>query len=151
MADAIRDLIHGDTGKQTLVCHGVAGTGKTLTLTTIAHKFPEAKLVRLHRQSRLRAASQERSRKAQTVHSLFYKLVDKGIDPKTKRRVLTFQRIHADGGLVGKVILLDECTMIDPKTAKDLLNCGAKISRSATLASYRRFMARRSSSGPTSC
>jgi exodeoxyribonuclease V len=126
MADAIRDLIHGDTGQQTLVCHGVAGTGKTLTLTTIAHEFPEAILCAYT--GKAAAVLREKSGlPAKTVHSLFYKLVDKGIDPKTKRRVLTFQRIHADGGLVGKVILLDECSMIDRKTAQDLLNSGAKI------------------------
>jgi AAA domain len=97
MADAIRDLIHGDTGKQTLVGHGVAGTGKTLTLTTIAHEFPEAKLCAYTG----RAASVLRAKsglKALTVHCLFYKLAYKGIDPKTKRRVLTFQRIRRRRG-----------------------------------------------------
>ena len=44
MATAIRDHIHGKTGKQVLVCHGVAGTGKTTVLTQIANEFAQAKL-----------------------------------------------------------------------------------------------------------
>ena len=65
--------------------------------------------------------------KACTVHSLFYRLVDKGTDEKTGRRILYFQRVHAEGAMRGKIILLDECSMIDAKTANDLIQSGAKI------------------------
>src|SRR6476619_373821 len=126
MASAIRDHINGKTDKQTLVCHGVAGTGKTTVATALANEFPDAKLCAYTG----KAASVLRTKsglKACTVHSLFYKLIDKGIDEKTKKRILYFQRIHAEGGMAGKVILLDECSMIDRKTANDLLQSGAKI------------------------
>jgi hypothetical protein len=72
MADAIRDLIHGEEFPEAKLC---AYTGKAASV--------------------LRAKS---GLKVQTVHTLFYKLVDKGIDPKTKRRVLTFQRIRRRRG-----------------------------------------------------
>ena len=126
MASAIRDHIGGKTDKQVLVCHGVAGTGKTTVLTQIASEFPDAKLCAFTGKaaSVLRAKS---GLKAQTVHSLFYKLVDKGVDEKTKKRILYFQRVHATGAMRGKIILLDECSMIDRKTANDLLQSGALI------------------------
>jgi exodeoxyribonuclease-5 len=126
MASAIRDHINGTTGNQVLVCHGVAGTGKTTVLTQIASEFPEAKLCAFTGKaaSVLRAKS---GLKAQTVHSLFYRLVDKGQDEKTGKRILNFSRVHAEGAMRGKVILLDECSMIDRKTANDLLQSGALI------------------------
>src|ERR1700733_7573274 len=126
VATAIRDHIHGKTDKQVLVCHGVAGTGKTTVLTQIASEFPDAKLCAFPGKagSVLRGKS---GLKAQTVHSLFYKLVDKGVCEKTKKRILYFQRIHAEGAMRGKAILLDECSMIDRKTANDLLQSGARI------------------------
>ena len=125
MATAIRDHIH-EQKKQVLVCHGVAGTGKTTVLTAIAKQFPQAKLCAFSGKaaSVLRAKS---GLNACTVHSLFYKLIDKGVDEKTKKRILTFARVHADGALVGRVILLDECSMIDSKTANDLLKSGALV------------------------
>jgi exodeoxyribonuclease-5 len=125
-ATAIRNFIGGDTDGQTLVCHGVAGTGKTTLLTAIANEFPEAKLCAFTG----KAAAVLRSKSglpAQTVHSLFYRLVSKGVDEKTGKRWLYFQRIHAAGAMSGQIILLDECSMIDQKTARDLLQSGAKI------------------------
>ena len=90
MASAIRDHIAGKTDKQTLTCHGVAGTGKTTVLTAIANEFPEAKLCAFTGKaaSVLRAKS---GLKACTVHSLFYRLVDKGVDEKTGKRILIFR------------------------------------------------------------
>ena len=126
MASAIRDHINGKTDKQTLVCHGVAGTGKTTVATALASEFPAAKLCAYTG----KAASVLRAKiglKAFTVYTLSYKLVDKGIDEKTKKRILYFQRIHAEGGMAGKVIVLDECSMMDQKTAHGLLASGAKI------------------------
>ena len=109
-----------------LVCHGVAGTGKTTVLTAIAKEFPTRSSVRSL--ARRRPCCVPRAGlKACTVHSLFYKLVDKGIDEKTKKRILILPRVHAEGAMRGKVILLDECSMIDRKTANDLLQSGALI------------------------
>ena len=103
-----------------------SGSGKTTVLTAIAKEFPQAKLCAFSGKaaSVLRAKS---GLNACTVHSLFYKLVDKGVDEKTKKRILTFARVHADGALLGRVLLLDECSMIDVKTANDLLKSGALI------------------------
>ena len=123
-AEAIRRFITDDN--QTLVLHGLAGTGKTTVLTAIANEYPDAKLCAFTGKaaSVLRAKS---GLKACTVHSLFYRLVDKGTDEKTGKRILYFQRVHAEGAMRGKVILLDECSMIDAKTANDLIQSGAKI------------------------
>ena len=123
-AEAIRRFITDDN--QTLVLHGLAGTGKTTVLTAIANEYPDAKLCAYTGKaaSVLRAKS---GLEACTVHSLFYKLVDKGTDEKTGKRILHFRRVHAENAMRGKVILLDECSMIDAKTATDLIQSGAKI------------------------
>ncbi len=123
-AETIRRFITDDD--QTLVLHGLAGTGKTTVLTAIADEYPDAKLCAytgkaasvLHAKSGLNAC---------TVHSLFYRLVDKVIDEKTGRRILYFKRVHVEGAMRGTIILLDECSMIDAKTANDLIQSGAKI------------------------
>jgi exodeoxyribonuclease-5 len=126
-ADVIRHFITTDDfGKQTLVLHGLAGTGKTTVLTAIANEFTDAKLCAFTGKaaSVLRAKS---GLNACTVHSLFYKLLDKGTDEKTGKRILYFRRVHGENAMRGKVILLDECSMIDGKTANDLIQSGAKI------------------------
>src|SRR5450631_3253354 len=126
-AEAIRHFINTDDfGKQTLVLHGLAGTGKTTVLTAIANEFTDAKLCAFTGKaaSVLRAKS---GLNACTVHSLFYKLLDKGTDEKTGKRILYFRRVHGENAMRGKVILLDECSMIDARTATDLIQSGAKI------------------------
>ena len=125
-AQAVHDFISGETSKQTLVLHGLAGSGKTTVLTAIANEYPDAKLCAFTG----KAASVLRGKSASdacTVHSLFYKLVDKGTDEKTGKRILYFRRVHSEGAMRGRVVLLDECSMIDAKTANDLLQSGAKI------------------------
>ena len=126
MANAIDDLIHGRRPGQTLVCHGVAGTGKTSVLCETAERNPDAILCAYTG----KAASNLRRKSgldAKTIHSLFYKLVEKEKDKKTGKTILHFERVHAEGALVGKVVLLDECSMVDTKTAYDLMVSGAKI------------------------
>ena len=83
-AEAIRRFITDEN--QTLVLHGLAGTGKTTVLTAIANEYPDAKLCAFTGKaaSVLRAKS---GLEACTVHSLFYKLVDKGTDEKTGKRI----------------------------------------------------------------
>src|ERR1700693_3024326 len=125
-AAAMRHFITTDDGKQTLVLHGVAGTGKSTTLTMIANEFPDAKLCAYTG----KAASVLRTKSgllASTVHSLFYRLVEKGIEEKTGKRILYFERVHAAGAMGGRIVLLDECSMIDRNTANDLIASGAKI------------------------
>jgi exodeoxyribonuclease-5 len=123
-AEAIRRFLTDDN--QTLVLHGLAGTGKTTVLTALANEFTDVKLCAFTGKaaSVLRAKS---GLEACTVHSLFYKLVDKGTDEKTGKRILHFRRVHAENAMRGKIILLDECSMIDARTATDLIQSGAKI------------------------
>src|ERR1700693_5162200 len=81
-AEAIRRFITDDN--QTLVLHGLAGTGKTTVLTAIAKEYPDAKLCAFTG----KAASVLRAKSglgACTVHSLFYRLVDKGSDAKNAK------------------------------------------------------------------
>lgn len=86
-AEAIRRFITDDN--QTLVLHGLAGTGKTTVLTAIANEYPDAKLCAYTGKaaSVLRAKS---GLKACTVHSLFYRLVDKGTDERRASASCTF-------------------------------------------------------------
>ena len=54
-ADAVRRFITtDDSEKQTFVLHGLAGTGKTTVLTTIANEYPEARLCALNSPARQR-------------------------------------------------------------------------------------------------
>lgn len=111
-------------GRRTFVMHGLAGTGKTTVLADIARRMPNSMLVTLTG----KAASVLRRKTgiaAQTVHSAFYVLKEK--QKQQHREKLEWRRAHHDGQLAGSVVLLDECSMISDRIARDLLATGAMI------------------------
>lgn len=123
-ANAVWEFLASD--RQTFTLHGVAGTGKTTVATMIAKELDRAKLCAYTG----KAASVLRKKSGMTtstVHGLFYRYIDKDIDPKTKRTILQFEKRIGPGGMTGEKVILDECSMIDQKMAKDLLQSGAKI------------------------
>lgn len=108
-----------------LTMHGLAGTGKTTVLSEIAKDVPQAILCTLTG----KAASVLRRKtglNASTIHSAFYQLVDASKGPKGKDR-LTFAPVHEHGELADKIVLIDECSMINHELARDIMNTGAKI------------------------
>jgi exodeoxyribonuclease V len=101
---------------------GLAGTGKTTVAAYIARSRPGAYLCALTG----KAASVLRSKTgldAATVHSTFYEFV-RSVEREGEPPRLVFRPAHSPGSLKGKVLLLDECSMIDSKTAADILATG---------------------------
>lgn len=122
-ADAAMDAVC--SGRNVFVMHGLAGTGKTTVLAEIGRQLPNTLIVTLTG----KAASVLRRKTglpAQTVHSAFYVLKDKQKRQSGNER-LEWRRQHDDGALAGTVVLLDECSMIPERIARDLLATGARI------------------------
>lgn len=112
------------SSKQTFVLHGLAGTGKTTLMSSVASIFPGAMLCTLTG----KAASVLRRKTGldvYTIHAAFYKLV--GEEVKNKKRNPIFSQAHVTGELEGRVLFLDECSMVNQKIANDLLRTGVKI------------------------
>lgn len=115
------------TGKRMrpFVMHGLAGTGKTTVLAEVARDVPHAIICTLTG----KAASVLRRKTGLnvcTIHAAFYKLQDVTVD-KVGRRKLHFDTTHERGDLAGKIVLIDECSMINHQMAQDIINTGAKI------------------------
>ncbi len=108
-------------GRQVFRLFGYAGTGKTTLARTIAE---ETKGDTLFAAFTGKAASVLRARGcdgASTIHSLIYRSRDKeGEDPTF---VLNRQSAVADA----KLVIIDECSMVDEELGKDLLSFGTKV------------------------
>jgi len=107
------------------VMHGLAGTGKTTVLARIAEEFPHARLCTMTG----KAASVLRNKTgldAATIHSVFYKLLDEEYDKKGRKKLI-FENALEDGEMGGSIVLLDECSMINERIARDIFATGAKI------------------------
>lgn len=110
--------------QQTFVLHGLAGTGKTTVLSKIAPFIAGSMLCTLTG----KAASVLRRKTGldvYTIHAAFYKLI--GEEVKNKKRNPIFSQAHITGELEGRVLFLDECSMVNQKIANDLLRTGVKI------------------------
>lgn len=104
---------------------GAAGTGKSTVAAYIARSHKGALLCAPtgKASSVLRAKT---GLDATTVHSAFYKFVEtvtrEGEPPR-----LVFLPAHPPGSLRGKLLLLDECSMISREVARDILATGVTI------------------------
>lgn len=110
--------------QQTFVLHGLAGTGKTTLLSSVASTFPGSMLCTLTG----KAASVLRRKTGldvYTIHAAFYKLI--GEEVKNKKRNPIFTQAHIEGELQNRILFLDECSMVNQKIANDLLRSGVKI------------------------
>ena len=108
--------------------HGLAGTGKTTLLASVARDIPNAILCTLTG----KAASVLRRKTglpACTIHSAFYKLVDVSHD-KLGRQRLHFDPAHQHGELSGRIVLIDESSMLNHEMTRDIISTGAKIASS---------------------
>ena len=123
-ADRISAFIDDPSSDQLFQLFGYAGSGKTTILDLIADRYPQAKLC-AYTGKAASVLSAKTGKEATTIHRLFYRLIEKKIDPQTKKRVLVFEKLRRN--LEGEVILLNECSMINGEMATDLLRSGAKI------------------------
>ena len=113
------------TERQYLTMHGLAGSGKTTVLATLAHEYPEAWICTLA----AKAADVLRRKTGLptgTIHSAFYKL-NQERRTSEGREVLDFGALHHEGDLSGRLVILDESSMIPEEMALDLLRTGVKI------------------------
>lgn len=141
----VSEWFKNKTGPQVFRLFGYAGTGKT----TLARHFAEGIKEVCYAAYTGKAALQMHKSGclgAQTVHSLCYKLVqpDKEHiakleekfystdDPKIWKELLEARRPHFvlndDSPLTSaKLLILDECSMVDEEMGQDLLSFGCKI------------------------
>ena len=124
-AHAIFEHLGDKDGPESFTMHGLAGTGKTTVLAEVAADVPQAILCTLTG----KAASVLRRKTglpACTIHSAFYQLEEVNRD-KRGRQVLRFNRQHEAGQLADKIVLIDECSMLNHEMARDIIRTGAKI------------------------
>ena len=101
---------------------GLAGTGKTVVLSELAHALPRATMCAFTGK-----AASNLSRKtglmASTIHSAIYQFL--GEDRETKR--LMFKEKVDIGGWTGAVALVDESSTVSVQLGQDLLRTGARV------------------------
>lgn len=105
---------------------GLAGTGKTHVLSELKVNNPERKLCAFTGKAS-HVLAEKSGMKAQTVHSLFYKLISTSKLDKKGKPILEWTKVYGQNGLAGHVILLDENSMINLEMAADILHSGAKL------------------------
>ena len=114
-----------ESQSRVFVVHGLAGTGKSTLLAQIAHCHPEA----LVAAPTGKAASVLRQRfdlPARTIHSTFHRLKTETRDADG-RRDLEFEPRRRDGSLAGRILLVDECSMVTAQLVEQLLRTGVRI------------------------
>jgi len=108
---------------QDCVIHGLAGTGKSVTLAYLANEL-DAHVVAPTGKAAL-VVAQKTGRAATTIHGLFYRLVDHDIDKKTQKLQPVFEfRPKVSSG---DVVLIDECSMVDATKRREISETGACI------------------------
>jgi exodeoxyribonuclease-5 len=116
---SIKDFLAG--AKQYFCLHGLAGTGKTTVIATLARKLPNCALV-----APTGKAASVLARKtgltALTLHQLLY-------TPKVDEEgnLIGFVERHQPGELADHVVLVDEASMCGMGLAGDLLRTGAQV------------------------
>ena len=120
MEDQI-DALKKAAGNQVFILTGAPGTGKTYTIKKIIESFPDAKIAlaaptgkackRMYEQSGMRA---------QTIHKL--------LDPEKTKNGFHFTR-NSDNPIEAKLIVLDECSMIDTLLFAQFLDAVAPDTR----------------------
>jgi exodeoxyribonuclease-5 len=120
----IKDFL-ADTARRVFVVNGLAGTGKTHLLGRIA-QTPLNPLVCAPTGKAAAVLRERFNLKAMTIHAAFYRLKSES-QRADGRRDLTFSPRRRDGSLTGRVVLIDEASMVTAQLRDDLLATGARI------------------------
>lgn len=107
------------------VLFGLAGTGKTTVLGALGRRFGDASMCTLSGKA-ASVLSSKTGLPADTIHSTFYYLKDKRRDERGRVQMEWGETWKA-GDLHGRLVLLDECSMVNTRMARDMLRTGAKI------------------------
>src|SRR5215469_820457 len=124
--DQIFDFIDSNWKDQYFVLHGLAGTGKTTLMAHLARRRPRAMVPCAFTGKAASVLRKKIGMEVSTVHQVIFNfkgLVENRLDPRRMDPI--FEEKHVD--LDGHVVLLDECSLIGSRIAKDLLNTGAKV------------------------
>jgi ATP-dependent exoDNAse (exonuclease V) alpha subunit len=126
-AEALEEIERTINGKyQWCSVHGEAGTGKSHLLAHVARLYPTAKIVAPTGKA-AHVLRQRLGRDAKTIHGLFYRLAEQGIDENTGRKRLVFEKVRPDGSMKGEIVLVDESSMIAAGMAHDLIDSGGTL------------------------
>lgn len=99
--------------------HGYAGTGKTTLLAALAAGYPDAWICAPTGRAAANLAAKVQSRKICTIHQLIYHFEGKDDEGELKWK---------DKRFFGRLVFLDECSMVNENLARDLLQkCGKLI------------------------
>jgi exodeoxyribonuclease-5 len=105
--------------------HGLAGTGKSCLLAKLAREVPRTQLATLTGKA-ASILARKTGLPAVTVHALIYHLVGEDVDARGRRELL-FENKLGRHALSTRIVLLDECSMINEALASDLLRTGCRI------------------------
>ena len=121
-ADQTAEFMRSD--RQAFVLHGLAGTGKTALLAHLAQRCPDALLCAPTGKAAF-TLRQRTGRDASTIHAAFHEFI--GRSRRRDREVLDFAPRFEQGELRGRLVLLDEASMVCQKLAREMLASGARI------------------------
>jgi exodeoxyribonuclease-5 len=124
---AAREAIDKAIGRrQHFAVHGLAGTGKTTLAAHVARSLPGDAFLCAPTAKAANVLSQKTGITASTIHAAFYHFV-KEVEREDLPPRLVFRRAHAPGSLRGKVLLLDEVSMVSRDVASDIISTGATV------------------------
>jgi exodeoxyribonuclease-5 len=119
------DFIH-NSDKKILHIDGQAGTGKSVSMGHLARKYPSAILCAYTG----KAASVLRAKTGldvSTIHSIIYDFKGMFKNEYDEHRHPVFAPKHESDELVGKLVFIDEVSMVGHRIATDLLDTGARL------------------------
>ena len=113
------------TGDPVFTVQGLAGSGKSTLLAAVARAWPDA--IVTAPTGRAAAVLREKfGLEATTIHSAFYRL-----ESESRRanglRDLTFAPRRRAGSMTGRIVLIDEASMVTERLRADLLATGARL------------------------
>jgi exodeoxyribonuclease-5 len=112
--------------RQHFAVHGLAGTGKTTLAAHVASSLPDDAFLCAPTAKATAVLTQKTGIGASTIHSAFYHFV-KEIEREDQPPRLVFRPAHGPGSLRGKVLLLDEVSMVARDVAADIIATGITI------------------------
>jgi exodeoxyribonuclease-5 len=120
---AIKDVI---ARRQSCAVHGLAGTGKSTVAAHIARLLSTTAYLCAPTAKAASVLSAKTGLQATTIHAAFYHFVEE-IEREDKPPKLVFRPKHEPGSLKGRVLLLDECSMVPKDIAADIIATGITI------------------------
>jgi exodeoxyribonuclease-5 len=112
--------------RQHFAVAGLSGSGKTTLAAHVARSLPNDAYLSAPTAKAASVLTQKTGIAASTIHAAFYHFV-KEIEREDHPPRLVFRRAHAPGSLRGKVLLLDEVSMVSRDVAADIIATGITI------------------------